>query len=768
MLDNDSHDIGRRTVLRGVGALGGLSLAGVSIGSRNARALSEPPAGEGVLLQVFHRKWTTIEERIPEIAGSGFDAIWIQQPAASKLGWEDLSYDGKIGFYDEVGPYGHRDPHPPIGYQPVDLRNFDSALGTEAELERLIGTAHDHGIEVIVDVVLNHMAAPDGPDGTVEWPQFDTDEHFHDNGTLGDDCELEGEAADYECDLLGLPSLDVSHPDVQAAHEAYIERIAGLGADGLRYDAAAHVWPWYFAEHVNPLADDLGLWRVAEVWEESDVEGLVEWADTGMTVFDFPLYSAIADAFDGGSLADLSRSVAPGVAHRDPDAAVTFVQNHDAIGPGVEPTDDAATVPEGRAVELAEAFVLAYAGRPKIYRSGPEEYHELADDDLATLVGIADEHAEGYVVDRAVSEDYYVFERDGSLLAGINTGEEPASVTVDTAWRGTDLSDATGTGDLVAVGADGEATIEIPARGYVMYVADCPPTEPTVSFRSLEYAAEGGETATIDAVVRAGREDLYDDLTVSLSGETVASERVCLGARESMTVTFEVDTDRDEGEYELIGSTPDDADVSTLIVREDEVITLRIEAPTAPDESVYFTGSSEELTDWGEGIEGNHIEGEIWEVTLEDSDTFAWKTRRGPEGEGGDVWEGGENHSAADRSPDHQGWEDGFDGGDGGGSEDEGEDEDGDGEITLRTTVEIKDGESVYFTGSPESLTEWGGGVEATRTEDEVWAVTIDDPGTFEWKTRRGPEGEDGDVWEAGENHDEDDRHPDHQGWEDE
>lgn len=658
MVDEDSHDIGRRTVLQGAGALGGLSLAGISIGSRSASALSEPPAGEGVLLQAFHREWTAIEARIPEIAEGGFDAIWIQQPAASKLGWEDLTYDGEIGFYDEVGPYGHRDPHPPIGYQPVDLRDFDSALGTKAELESLIGTAHDHGIGVIVDVVLNHMAAPDGPDGHVEWPQFDADKHFHDNGTLGDDCELDDEAADYECDLLGLPSLDVSHPDVRAAHEAYIEKIAGLGADGLRYDAAAHVWPWYFEEHVNPLADDLGLWRVAEVWDESDVEGLVEWADTGMTVFDFPLYAAIVDAFDGGSLADLSRSAAPGVAHRDPDAAVTFVQNHDAVGPGVEPTDDAATVPEGRAVELAEAFVLAYAGRPKIYRSGPEEYHELAYDDMATLVGIADEHAEGYVVDRSTGEDHYVFERDGSLLAGINTADEPISATVDTSWRGTELHDATGTGDPVAVAADGEADVEIPAEGYVMYVSECPPTEPTVSFRSLEYATEGGETATVDAIVRAGREDLHDDMTVSLSGETVASERVCLGARESTTVMFEVDTDRDEGEYDLVVVTSTDEDASTLVLSEDEPITLQIEAPTAPDESVYFTGSSEDLTEWGEGIEGSNVEGDSWEVTLEDSDTFAWKSRRGPAGEGGDIWEGGENHDEGDLHPDHQGWED--------------------------------------------------------------------------------------------------------------
>lgn len=491
----------------------------------------------------------------------------------------------------------------------------------------------------------------------VEWPQFDADEHFHDNGTLGDDCELEGEAADYECDLLGRPSLDVSQPEVQTAHEAYIGKVAGLGADGLRYDAAAHIWPWYFEEHVNPLADDLGLWRVAEVWEESDVEELLKWADTGMTVFDFPLYSAIAGAFEDGSLEDLSRDAAPGVAHHEPDVAVTFIQNHDAVGPGVEPTDDD-TVPEGRAVELAEAFVLAYAGMPKIYRSGPEEYHELEDGDLATLVEIANEYAERYVIDRAVGEDHYVFERDGSLLVGINTGGESVSITVGTSWRNTELHDDAGNSEAVAVGGNGEAAIEIPPEGYVMYVADEPPTEPAVSFRALEYTVGGDETTTIDAIVRAGDEDLDASVALSRPGCGVANECIRLEAGESASVTFEVGVgDLKEGEYDLGITVPGDADAATLVVGEDD-LTLRVEAPTAPDEAVYFTGSTDELTNWGEGIEGAHVGDDVWEVTLGESTNFEWKTRRGPAGEGGDVWEAGSNHDGSDRHPDHQGWED--------------------------------------------------------------------------------------------------------------
>ncbi|SFS42240.1 alpha-amylase domain-containing protein [Halostagnicola kamekurae] len=658
--------IDRRTVMKASAALGTLALSGATFGATGVKALPDGPEADEdtVALQMFHREWTEIESRIPDVADSGFDAIWVQQPAEMKLDWNDLTYDGTMGFYDEVGPYGHRDPHPPIGYQPVDLRNFDSSLGTEDELESLIETAHEHDIEVIVDTVLNHMADPVGPDGRIDWPQFDENEHFHNNGTLGDDCRVDGEAANYECDLLGLPSLDIEHPEVQSAHEAYIEKIASLGADGLRYDAAAHVWPWYFAENVNPLADDLDLWRVAEVWEESDIDRLLEWADTGMTVFDFPLHAAISDAFENGSMENLSQNAAPGVAHRDPSVAVTFVQNHDAVGPGVQPTDDAQTVPEGRAVELAEAFILAYAGMPMLYRSGPEEYHELEDEELSTLVTISKEFAHGEVIDRDVGIDHYVFEREGNLLTGINKGGQPRSVAVDSSWANTVLVDATGTGDDIEVDSSGKITVEIPAEGYVMYVedADSIPAERGVSFDSLEYTVDEAESVDIGVTASAGDEPLTADVTLAVDGTEEATQSVDLDTESSTAVEFELGTaDLDDGEYDLKVAIPDDSDTATLLVGSEADggdLTLRTTVDVGYGQSVYFTGSTDELTDWGGGIEGTWSEGNVWEVTIADPGEFEWKTRRGPSGETGDVWERGDNHDHTDLEPSHQGWAD--------------------------------------------------------------------------------------------------------------
>ncbi|WP_440770689.1 alpha-amylase domain-containing protein [Natronorubrum sp. DTA28] len=567
--DTDSHADGieRRTLLKTSVALGTLAIGGASLGAVNANSLPDQPDAEDgtVAYQYFHAEWTDIEADVSRLEEVGVDAIWIQQPARGKLDWDDLSYDGEYGFYDETSPFGFRDPHPPVGYQPVDLTDLDSTLGTERELESLIETCHDHGIEVIVDVVLNHMAAADGPDGYVELPQFDRDEHFHDNGTLGEDCQLDGEAGEYECDLLGLPSFDVELSYVQNAHRDYLQRIADLGADGLRYDAAGHVWPWYFESEINALADDLDLWRVGEIWDY-DIDRLLEFADTGMTVFDFPLYDAIVDAFEGGSMEGLSQDAANGVVHHDPSVAVTFAQNHDTVGPGVEEDE-----PEGRAVELAEAFILAYAGMPMVYRSGPEDRTELDDEAFRNLVAVSQESAHGDVIDRHVDYDTYVFERDGNLLAGINKGGAAAEHTVETSWGDETLVDETGGGETVTTDASGQVTIEIPSDGWVMYVP--------------------------------GEDD---------------------------------------------GDDGDDGD--------SDEITLQMTVDVGHGDSVYFTGSADELTNWGGGVEGTWTEGNVWEVTIDDPGAFEWKTRRGSSDGTGDVWEQGGNHDENDVHPTHQGW----------------------------------------------------------------------------------------------------------------
>ena len=47
------------------------------------------------------------------------------------------------------------------GYWISDWTSMDPNVGTEAELEKLVETAHAHGIRVVMDVIMNHCGSGD-------------------------------------------------------------------------------------------------------------------------------------------------------------------------------------------------------------------------------------------------------------------------------------------------------------------------------------------------------------------------------------------------------------------------------------------------------------------------------------------------------------------------------------------------------------------------------------------------------------------------------
>ncbi len=433
-------------------------------------------AADGVIYQYFHTPWSEVETDLDLLADAGVDAVWLPQPARGKLDFQHLATAEQEGFYEPEHPeFGHLEPHPPLGYQPVDLREFDGALGTESELRSLVEAAHRRDIEVIVDAVLNHMANPDpapadlwgdGDDPTattrLDWPQFETEEHF--THVPADGYRGEIEDPRYDESLLGLPNLDVSHPEVQAAHADYLTAIADLGVDGVRFDAAMHVRPRYFIEEITPLCESLGLWRVGEVWEESHTDTLLEYVDAGMNVFDFPLYADVLDAFRRDDLSIVAEGNA--VVHDDPASTVTFVQNHDAAGPGVGPDS-----PEGEAMHLATALILSYPGTPHLFHTSIGE--DLADDRVRELIRIKNTLARGDLIDRHVGAETYLYERDGNLLAGIHIDDSAATYTIEAGWGpGTTLVDHAGDAEPVEVDEEGEITLTVPANGYVMYAPE--------------------------------------------------------------------------------------------------------------------------------------------------------------------------------------------------------------------------------------------------------------------------------------------------------
>ncbi len=95
-----------------------------------------------VILQYFNTSWRELTDKLPELAEVGYDALWLPPPTKGSGGLS-VGYDC---------------------WDPFDLGSKDqrgsvrTRYGTEAELLRLIETAHRFGLRVYVDNIMNHRA----------------------------------------------------------------------------------------------------------------------------------------------------------------------------------------------------------------------------------------------------------------------------------------------------------------------------------------------------------------------------------------------------------------------------------------------------------------------------------------------------------------------------------------------------------------------------------------------------------------------------------
>lgn len=100
------------------------------------------PIGAEVMLQFFNLSWNGIADKMPELAEVGYGALWLPPPTKGSGGLSvgyDLWDPFDIGSKDQRGSVSTR-------------------YGTEADLLRLVETAHRFGIRVYWDNIMNHRA----------------------------------------------------------------------------------------------------------------------------------------------------------------------------------------------------------------------------------------------------------------------------------------------------------------------------------------------------------------------------------------------------------------------------------------------------------------------------------------------------------------------------------------------------------------------------------------------------------------------------------
>ena len=269
------------------------------------------------------------------------------------------------------------------GYDVVDYRAVESDYGTPADLRALVLAAHERGIAVILDLVINHTSrdhpwfqdarTPGSPHDA--WYLWADD---HPGIARSDGSRVwhpDGDRFYYGYFWEGMPDLNLENPEVTAALDGIADFWLGeMGVDGFRIDAARHLiedgrrlenadatfdWLAGFRDRIKERHPDALV--LGEVWDASSMSARYIREGALDLTFDFGLAGATIISLksrDGGALRAAMTEVSE--LYRAGELA-TFLTNHDQNRLMTELGGDV------EAAKLAAALLLTGGGTPFVY-----------------------------------------------------------------------------------------------------------------------------------------------------------------------------------------------------------------------------------------------------------------------------------------------------------------------------------------------------------------------------------------------------------------
>lgn len=207
---------------------------------------------DATILQAWNWSYENLESKLEKVAQAGFTTIQISPPNEIKEGTvgHKVTGESKNGWW--------------MFYQPAGFQlneSTDNALGTKSQLISMVNKAHELGIKVIADTVINHMGTCDNEDSITSSnpmdhvtpraaqfePEIYNNQLFHSpwfNMTYS--YEWNGPENTCTNDLTRgctsrLPDLKTEDSRVQDAIYEYLVEMVDAGLDGFRIDAAKHI-----------------------------------------------------------------------------------------------------------------------------------------------------------------------------------------------------------------------------------------------------------------------------------------------------------------------------------------------------------------------------------------------------------------------------------------------------------------------------------------------------------------------------------------------
>ena len=334
----------------------------------------DPAASKGLLDRTKGRYYhggdlRGVIERLPYLKDLGVTAIWLNP-------WYDnVNHRNERETYDGQAITDYH------GYGAVDFYAVEEHLGDLVTLRDMVDRAHALGLKVIQDQVANHSGpyhpwVQDPP--TPTWYYGTQEKHLANTWqtwTLQDPyatpemqkATLEGWFIDI------LPDLDQDDPEVaRYTIQNTLWWVGVSGLDGIRQDTLPYAHRRFWREWMAAIKKEYPDLRVVGELFDGD-PALVSFyqggasrfdgIDSGVdTLFDFPLFFKIRDAFaKGGSLREVAMMTARDHLYRDPSTLVTFLGLHDVPRFMSEPGASVA------ALKSAFTLLATARGTPLVY-----------------------------------------------------------------------------------------------------------------------------------------------------------------------------------------------------------------------------------------------------------------------------------------------------------------------------------------------------------------------------------------------------------------
>jgi alpha-amylase len=237
------------------------------------------------------------------------------------------------------------------GYDVTDYYAVNPQYGTMEDFKKLLDEAHQHGIRVIIDLVLNHTSnwhpwfeASEDPNSPKRNWYIWSDTNPGYKGPWGEDVWYQANGAYYFAIFgAGMPDLNYTNPDVRAQmNDVARFWLQDVGVDGFRLDAVKHIveegqaqentpanHAWWKEFHTILKAINPQALAIGEVWSSTEaVTAYLQGNELDM-VFNFDLADLIVKNIKSSYVGGLQGAIRNSVTAFPNAQYGSFLTNHD-------------------------------------------------------------------------------------------------------------------------------------------------------------------------------------------------------------------------------------------------------------------------------------------------------------------------------------------------------------------------------------------------------------------------------------------------------